>query len=61
MLSLSSDSNELIWTYKNKNSIKISACKTEEIIGVVYGAFSCTFNQYKDDIFKAMEAKNNYI
>eukprot|EP00347_Sterkiella_histriomuscorum_P014968 403358814 len=59
ILTINQDQTQMIWSYTNLR--KSSSLQISDIQGLVYGAFSCTFNQYKEDIFKGIQAKNNYL
>ncbi|CDW84160.1 UNKNOWN [Stylonychia lemnae] len=60
-VSLSEDENYLQWQKKNIKGViktKKSILDLSTITGFIYGAFTCTFTQYREDIFKSVQQKN---
>lgn len=46
---------QLVWQYSERRFTQVDF---KDIEGLVYGAFSFTFLQYKADILKAIQLKN---
>eukprot|EP00347_Sterkiella_histriomuscorum_P008267 403345734 len=63
VVKINHDFDKLIWQYNTSKGLvsKKTEVNLNTINGFVYGAFTCTFQQYQDDILKCIYQKNRQL